>query len=78
MKSKKVFIIHFQPLKLFPPVMNMIDFLSKEELLEKVKYYLINKEIRQIIAQAGLDASIQKKYSHECRLQMVINKINGY
>lgn len=31
MKSKKVFIIHFQPLKLFPPAMNLIDFLSKEE-----------------------------------------------
>lgn len=30
-KQKKVFIIHFQPLKLFPPAMNLIDFLSKEE-----------------------------------------------
>lgn len=30
-KQKKVFIIHFQPLKLFPPAMNLIDFLSEEK-----------------------------------------------
>lgn len=65
-------------LNLFRENEEAVFFESKEELLEKVKYYLINKEIRQIIAQAGLDASIQKKYSHECRLEMVINKINGY
>lgn len=28
--KKKVFIIHFQPLELFPPAMNMIDFLSRD------------------------------------------------
>jgi hypothetical protein len=30
-KRNRLFIIHFQPLELFPPAMNMIDFLSKEK-----------------------------------------------
>lgn len=34
--KKKVFIIHFQPLELFPPAMNMIDFLAKEKDLQLV------------------------------------------
>ncbi|MEO8413547.1 MAG: hypothetical protein ABI472_07795 [Ginsengibacter sp.] len=28
-KQQKLFIIHFQPLELFPPAMNMIDYLSR-------------------------------------------------
>lgn len=33
---KKVFIIHFQPLELFPPAMNMIDFISREKNVQIV------------------------------------------
>ena len=30
-KREKIFIIHFQPLELYPPIMNIIDFLKKEQ-----------------------------------------------
>ncbi len=34
--KKKVFIIHFQPLELFPPAMNMIDFLGSNTDLQLI------------------------------------------
>lgn len=36
MKKKKVFIVHFQPLELFPPAMNMIDYLGKEKNIKLI------------------------------------------
>lgn len=33
-RRKVVFIIHFQPIELFPPVLNMIDFFGKEKEIE--------------------------------------------
>jgi len=36
MKRTKVFIIHFQPLELFPPAMNMIDYLGKEKNIQLI------------------------------------------
>lgn len=44
MKRKKVFIIHFQPLELFPPAMNMIDFLAKEKSFQLI--VVTNRKIK--------------------------------
>ncbi len=35
-KQKKVFIVHFQPLELFPPAMNIIDYLSSDSDLKLI------------------------------------------
>lgn len=52
-----------------------VFFETKEELLEKVKYYIFHKSERETIARAGLQKCISGKYSHAERLQWAIKNI---
>ena len=52
-------------------------FTVKEQLLEKVKYYLQHEEERKAIAAAGFARCKQSGYSHEERLKVVIGQIAG-
>lgn len=52
-----------------------VFFESKEELLEKVKYYLAHDDERKAIAKAGFERCISSGYSHEERLREVLEKI---
>jgi len=52
-----------------------VFFESKEELLEKVQYYLAHNEERKAIAKAGYERCISSDYSHEARLKEVLEKV---
>ncbi len=52
-------------------------FTSKEELLKKVKYYLINKTERDRIALAGFNRSFTSGYDHKSRLTHIIDCIKS-
>lgn len=52
-------------------------FTSKEELLKKLKHYLINKSDRDRIALAGYNKSYSSGYDHKSRLTHVIDCINA-
>ncbi len=52
-------------------------FTEREELLEKVKYYLQHEDERKAIAKAGLARSKESGYSHEGRLTEVIRQISS-
>ncbi|MES2654756.1 MAG: glycosyltransferase [Bacteroidota bacterium] len=49
---------------------------NKEELLEKVRYYLDKKELRDKIGQAARARCIESKYDINSRLEQVIHSIN--
>jgi len=50
---------------------------SKEEMLEKINYYLAHPEERKAIAAAGLERSINSGYDHRSRLTRVIEMIGS-
>jgi spore maturation protein CgeB len=50
-------------------------FDSKDELLEKVKYYLDNEGERQKIAAAGRERCINDGYSNQDRMASMLNII---
>jgi glycosyltransferase involved in cell wall biosynthesis len=50
-------------------------FTSKEELLQKVRYYINQPELRLKMAKAAYERSFQSGYYHESRLKMVLEKI---
>jgi spore maturation protein CgeB len=52
-----------------------IYFESKEELLEKVKYYLTHKEIRIQIALAGYRRCLLEDYSYENQLKLILREV---
>jgi spore maturation protein CgeB len=52
-----------------------VFFETKQELLEKVQYYLQHPDERKAIAAAGLQRCRMSGYSHESRLQEILNKI---
>jgi hypothetical protein len=52
-----------------------VFFTSKEELLEKVNYYLDHKEERERIALNGYTRCISSGYTHEERMRKVITSI---
>lgn len=52
-------------------------FESKEELLEKVKYFLENEKKRERIAKAGRDRCLSSSYSHEEQLRIMVKKIKN-
>jgi len=62
-------------LSLFEEGKEAVFFESKEELLEKVKYYLDHPEERKAIAKAGHTRCVSSGYSHEARLRGVLGKI---
>lgn len=60
---------------LFDEGREAVFFETKEELLEKVQYYLAHDEERKAIAKAGYSRCISSGYSHTERLKEVIGKI---
>jgi spore maturation protein CgeB len=52
-------------------------FESKEELLEKVTYYLNHEGQRQAIAKAGLERVIQNDYTFINRMTEILKHLNG-
>jgi len=50
-------------------------FTSKEELLQKLKYYLANPELRLQMAAAAYNRSFTSGYFHESRLNKVLDSI---
>lgn len=50
-------------------------FATKEELLEKVRYFLANSEERKTIAEAGYKKNFEAGYSHTDRLISVIKQV---
>jgi len=54
------------------------DFFSdKDELLQKVKYYLISPDKRMQIARAGRQRCLSSKYSNSERLQQVFQTVSN-
>jgi spore maturation protein CgeB len=62
-------------LSLFKDGSEAVFFSTKEQLLEKVKYYLQHETERKAIATAGLARCQQSGYSHEGRLSQVLHTI---
>ncbi|MEO6838395.1 MAG: glycosyltransferase, partial [Ginsengibacter sp.] len=62
-------------LSLFADGREAVFFTAKEELLEKVKYYLEHEEERKSIAEAGLKRCRDSGYSHQKRLEKVLDQI---
>lgn len=62
-------------LSLFEDGKEAVFFTTKEELLEKVKYYLVHAEERRAIAEAGLKRCRDSGYSHQKRLEKVLDQI---
>src|SRR5690606_18928418 len=60
---------------LFEDKREAVFFETKEELLEKVTYYLAHPEERKKIALAGLERCIKSGYSHKDRMNDVLHKI---
>ena len=52
-----------------------VFFSSNNELLEKIKYYMTDKEVRLKIAAAGYARGIKSGYSHKERLAQVLHQI---
>lgn len=63
--------------ELFRENEEVVFFETKEELLEKVKYYRLNEAERKRIALNGYNRSIQSSYSHQARMENVLQKITS-
>lgn len=64
-------------LRLFTEGEEAAYFGSNEELLQKVRYYLIHEEERQKIAHAGRKRCVDSGYSHHERLKFMLSKVLG-
>ena len=62
-------------LSLFSDGKEAVFFESKEELLEKLKYYLVHDAERKLIAGKGYERGIQSGYDHTSRLKQVIETV---
>jgi len=62
--------------KLFEEGKEAVYFDTKEELLEKVKYYLEHEEERKQIAKAGYERTRNSAYSYDDRVEEIIKVIN--
>ena len=62
-------------LSLFEEGKEAAYFASKEELLDKVLYYLENEMERKQVARAGHARCLSSGYSHSARLQQVLQEI---
>lgn len=60
---------------LFEDEKEAVFFKSKEEMLEKIQYYLAHEEERKKIARAGMDRGLKSGYDHTSRLKMVIDTV---
>ena len=61
--------------QLFKENEEAVFFSTKEELLEKVNYYLQNKVEADVISNAGFERCMNSGYTHDMRLQEVLKKI---
>jgi spore maturation protein CgeB len=52
-------------------------FDSREELLQKVQYYLTHETERESIARAGLERCFKSGYSHHDRLKVMLGGLEG-
>lgn len=52
-------------------------FASREELLEKVRYYLANPDARQLIAAAGRERCLRSGYSNQDRMRFMLKEAIG-
>lgn len=59
---------------LFTPGVDYISFCSKEELVEKINYYLLNEEERKTIADQGLKTALAK-YNSVKFWQLLLQKL---
>ncbi|MGN6266144.1 MAG: CgeB family protein [Ginsengibacter sp.] len=76
--ASKVFMIAERSalhLQLFKEDEEVVFFSSKEELLEKVKYYLGAAEKREQIALNAYNRCFKSGYDHESRMRRVIDQI---
>jgi spore maturation protein CgeB len=62
-------------LQLFEESKEAEFFDSSNELLEKVKYYLVHEEERQHIAEAGRKRCLKSGYSHHDRLKIMLETL---
>jgi len=62
--------------KLFEEGKEAVYFDTKEELLEKVRYYLKNEEERKRIAIAGYERTINSDYSYDDRIEEILRILN--
>ena len=62
-------------LELFKENQEAVFFKDKEDLLEKVKYYMSLKDEVQRIAQNGYDRCMTSGYDHQARMESVVQKI---
>ncbi len=61
---------------LFKEDKEVVYFNTKEELLEKVRYYLKNEEARKKIAKAGYERSKKSKYSYDDMVDKILKAID--
>lgn len=61
--------------QLFKENEEAVFFSTKEELLEKVKYYIAAHGERRKIAENGYRRCVESKYDHRSRMESVINTI---
>ena len=52
-------------------------FTSREEMLEKARYYLAHSQERQRIAAAGRERCLRSGYSYHDRLRKILTQIAG-
>ena len=62
---------------LFEEDKEAVYFDTKEELLEKVKYYLTNENKRKKIAEAGYQRAINSSYSYDDKVEEILNYFKG-
>ena len=62
---------------LFKEDEQVVFFRNKEELLQKIKYYLENETERLVIANNGFEAVIKGKHDNTSRAQEVIEHVRG-
>lgn len=63
-------------LQLFKENEEAVFFKSKEELLDKVKYYLAAKEVRERVALNGYQRCLNSGYDHQSRIKNVLQTLN--
>ena len=61
--------------RLFSDGKEAVFFNNKEDLLEKIKYFLAHNQERQRIAAAGQIKCKTKNYSHDGRMEFMLNHV---
>lgn len=61
--------------KFFRPMIDYVPFSSKEDLADKIRYYLEHEEEREKIAQSGYQRSI-KDYNHNVYWDTIVAKLH--